>query len=135
LKSFFIFNIQKPKKVSYGTFVAEFPKLFSVRKTAMYGMITLLSVFMINLPTMLEHISAYATESDTILETNESSLVRIHFDTGSPVHPNLVFAHEQDGFLMLEERINMRLHFQYGQFESYSPEESIDRIVLNHGRV
>ncbi len=129
-----MFNIQKPKKTPYGTFVAESPKLFSARKTAMYGMIALLSVFMINLPTMLENTSAYATESDTILEISDSSLVRIHFDTGSPVHPNLVFAHEQDGFLMLEERTNMRLHFQYGQFESYSSEESIDGIILNHGR-
>ena len=130
-----MFNIQKPKKISYGTFVAESPKLFSVRKTAMYGMIALLSVFMINIPTMLENTSAYATGLDTILETSENSLIRNHFDTGSPVHSNLIFAHEQDGFTLLEERTNMKLHFQYGQFESYSSEESINDIVLNHGRV
>ena len=134
-----MFNVQKPKKtskkISYATFVVESPKLFSVRKTAMYGMIALLSIFMINLPTMLENTSAYATESDTILETSEHSLVRIHFDAGSPVHPNLVLAHEQVGFTPLEERTNMKNHFSYGYFESTSSEESINGIVLNHGRV
>ena len=84
---------------------------------------------------MLENTSAYAAEPDTILETGEPSLVRIHFDTESPVHPNLVFGHQQDGFIMLEERTNMILHFQYVQFESYSSEESINGIVLNYRRV
>jgi len=132
-----MFNIQDTqttsKKITYVDFPVGSPSQFSVRKTAMYGMIALLSIFMISIPTILENTSAYATDLDTTLETGESSLMRIHFDTGSPVHPSLVLVHDQEGFIPLEERTNMKKHFSYEPFESNSSEE-LTNTVLNHGR-
>ena len=133
----FMFNVQKPKKtskkISYATFVVESPKLFSVRKTAMYGMIALLSIFMINLPTMLENTSAYATESDTILETSEHSLERNHFDLYESIHSDHDSEYGNNGFSVLHEKTNLKKHFSYGHFESNSSKE-LTKIVLNHGR-
>jgi len=123
----------KSKKIVYATFTVESPKLFSVKKTAMYGVFALLSIFMINVPTMLENASAYATDNDEILQTYEHSLDRNHFGPGSPVHPNLVLAYDQGGFTALDERTKMKIHFSYGPFESNSSEE-LTNTVLRHGR-
>lgn len=124
---------RKSKKINYGTFTVESPKLFTVKKTAMFGMIALLSVFMINVPTMLENISAYATDIDEILETSEYSLDRNHFVLYESIHADHDSEYGNDGFSVLHEKTNLKKHFSYGHFESNSSEE-LTNNVLNHGR-
>ena len=54
LWSFFMFNIQDTKttskKITYNDFPVESPSQFSAIRTVKYGMLSLLSIFMLNVP-------------------------------------------------------------------------------------
>ncbi|MCV0409931.1 hypothetical protein [Nitrosopumilus sp.] len=92
---------------------AETPKLFSMRKTVLFGMLSILTILMLNVPIWVESTYAYGIEGSSV--SDEVSLVRNHFVTGSPVHPNLVIDNDLSRSEALEERTNQRNHFSYGQ--------------------
>lgn len=92
------------------------PKLFSMKKAALFGMFSLLSILLVNVPAILENTYAYGEDTfDTNFETSEGhSSVRVHFVIGSPVHPSLVLDDDSNSFVPLEERTNPKKHFSYG---------------------
>lgn len=115
-----MFNVIKQNKTSTskGYSSAECkvvtPQHFTMKKTALFGIFSLLSILLLNVPILLENTYAYGTEDhDDLKPLDEKSWVRNHFITGSPVHPNLVPDDDLSDFSLLEERANVRNHFSY----------------------
>lgn len=106
---------QNKSKKYIGCFDIEYevqtPALFSMKKTALFGLLSVLTILMLNVPIWIEGTYAYGIGDNSVPET---SLVKNHFITGSPVHPNLVID-DLNGSEALEERTNQRNHFSYGQ--------------------
>lgn len=95
------------------------PKMYTVKKTAIFGMFSLLSILMLNVPTMLANTYVYGEDFENDLNmSDETSLVRNHFISGSAVHPNLVIDKDSHGSLPLEERTDLKKHFSYGKIVS-----------------
>lgn len=105
----------------------ETPKLFSMKKTALFGMLSILTMLMLNVPIWMENTYAYGIEDNSEL-LDEASLVKNHFTTGSPVHPNLVTDDDLNRSEALEERTNQRNHFSYEQTGISDSTSSIDNI-------
>ena len=63
LWSFFMFNIQDTKttskKITYNDFPVESPSQFSAIRTAKYGLLSLLSIFMLNVPVVVSTTQVY----------------------------------------------------------------------------
>ena len=63
LWSFFMFNIQDTKttskKITYKDFPVESPSQFSAIRTVKYGMLSLLSIFMLNVPVVVSTAQVY----------------------------------------------------------------------------
>jgi len=61
LWSFFMFNIQDTKttSITYKDFPVESPSQFSALRTAKYGMLSLLSIFMLNVPVVVSTAQVY----------------------------------------------------------------------------
>ena len=103
------------------------PKLYSIRKTALFGMFSLLSILLINIPVILENTYAYGEDS---FETSEErSSIRVHFIIGSPVHPNLILDDDLHNLWSVEERTNLKKHFSYGKVAS---DQSYDVSTLDN---
>ena len=60
---FFMFNIQDTKttskKITYKDFPVESPSQFSAIRTVKYGMLSLLSIFMLNVPVVVSTAQVY----------------------------------------------------------------------------
>lgn len=117
-KIMFSCNTTQNKSKKYiGCFDIEYevetPKLFSMKKTALFGLLSVLTILMLNVPIWIEGTYAYGIGDNSV--SAETSLVKNHFITGSPVHPNLVMDDDLNRSEALEERINQRNHFSYEQ--------------------
>ncbi|MCV0410511.1 hypothetical protein [Nitrosopumilus sp.] len=112
-------------------YTVDTPKLYTVRKTALFGMFSLLSVLLLNVPTMLENTYAYGSDGFESLESiDERSLARNHFITGSPIDPSQIAEYyDSNRSEALEERTNLRNHFSYEQKTSET--FSVDQTTGN----
>ena len=61
---FFLGNSQKQTKVDVSTEYAESPKCFSWKKTAFFGMISLLMVALVYAPELLDSTYAYGVDNN-----------------------------------------------------------------------
>ena len=121
---------QKHKTCVDIEYEVETPKLYTVKKVALFGMFSLLSILLLNVPIMLENTYAYGVDGYEDPEsTDEESLVRIHFVTGSPVTSNQITEYyDSNSSEALEERTNQRNHFSYEQTGISYDSSSIDNI-------
>ncbi|WP_179371013.1 hypothetical protein [Nitrosopumilus ureiphilus] len=128
----FILNTTQSKtKKHIGCFGVEYkvetPRLFSMKKTVLFGMLSALTILMLNIPSGIENTYVYGTEGIEDKLSGEMSLVRNHFKVGSPVHSNQVM-YDDSNRIALEERSNLKNHFSYGQLGISDGESSVDNI-------
>jgi hypothetical protein len=125
---------QNKSKKYIGCFDIEYevetPALFSMKKTALFGLLSVLTILMLNVPIWIENTYAYGIEGigDSSESASEMSLVRKHFEIGSPVNPNLVADNDVDRTWAIEEKTKVRNHFSYGQLGISNGESSVDNI-------
>ncbi|MCV0409738.1 hypothetical protein [Nitrosopumilus sp.] len=121
---------QKHKTCVGIEYEVERPKRYTVKKAALFGMFSLLSILLLNVPIMLENTYAYGIEGhEDPKSIDEESLVRIHFVTGSPVtFSQIADYYDSNSSEILEERTNQRNHFSYEQTGISYDSSSIDNI-------
>lgn len=104
----------KGKKTDLDTnYAVEIPQYFTLKNTTFFGMISLLTISLLNIPIMLENTYVYGDEGyeNNLESLVEHSLVRNHFTNDFPISTNPANTH--DGFSLLEERTNVKNHFSY----------------------
>jgi len=115
---FFPGNSQKQTRENVSIdYSVETPKCFSLKKTAFFGIISLLIVVMVCVPELLNNTYAYGVDNyekniESTIESNmHTALVRNHFSTDFDNDTN--YTNEFEGFTMLKERTNVKKHFSY----------------------
>lgn len=124
-------NKTKKQKTCVGIeYEVERPKLYTMKKVVLFGMFSLLSILLLNVPIMLENTFAYGIDGHENPEyIDKESLVRIHFVTGSPVTSNQITDYyDSNSSEILEERTNQRNHFSYEQTGISYDSSSTDNI-------
>lgn len=129
---FFSRNAQmqtKDKKHHYATYKIETPEDFTIRKAAIFGLLSLMVVSMVHAPTGLDSNYAYGaneTERRTILV--EDSWGRNHFTVDFTNNFN---SHNDPEAFLVDER-TIKNHFSYEYANSDTKFEPL--TIVSHGQ-
>lgn len=86
----------------------ETPQLFTMKKTALFGMFSLLTILILNVPILVENTYAYGTNSnEESLKTDGESLARNYFNHNVVIQTGYDQNNAVDGSSMLEKRTSM----------------------------